>query len=234
MSGTGGSVAPLTFHVPGRIADEIALHLEWQIVFGELAAGERLREEVVTAQTGVSRSPIRAAFDQLEHDGLLVRLPRRGVVVAPLSLEDLLELYGVRISLEGQAANEAARSASTEDVALMTGALNAMREAHDGGDIKGFFRANVQLSAAAYSATGSATLQRLLGIIEKQARRYRFMAFERRPNLMAASVAGNERFIEIVEAGDGDTAEALMRQLIARSRDELAEALAGVEGFSHA
>ncbi len=230
----GASSPPSTFLVPGRIADEIAVHLEWQIVFGELAPGERLREEVVTAQTGVSRSPIRAAFDQLEHDGLLTRLPRRGVIVPQLSLDDLRELYGVRISLEGQAANEAARCASPADIAAMTDALNDMRQAHDAADLKAFFRANVQLSAASYRASGNATLQRLMGIIEKQARRYRFMAFERRPTLMAASVAGNECLIEIVEAGDGDAAEALMRQLISRSRDELAAILTRVDGFSDA
>ena len=212
---------PDGFVVPSRIADEVARHLEWSIVYGDLRPMERLREEEFTGRYAVSRSPIRMAFEQLARDGLLVRLPRRGVTVAPMSDADLRELYGVRIALEGQAANEATRAATPDHVAAMQAALEAMRSASEAGDIRAFFRENLRLSEATYHATGNATLQRLLAIIEKQARRYRFAVFARRPHLVAASIEGNARFLDIVEAGDAEAAEALMRRLIERSRDEL-------------
>lgn len=220
--------APEAFTIPARIADEVARHVEWSIVYGELKPLERLREEEFTDRYAVSRSPIRAAFDRLERDGLLVRLPRRGVTVAPMSEADLLELYGVRVALEGQAAKEAARARRPDDLAAMRDALSAMRAAAETGDIRAFFRENLALSTATYGATRNATLQRLLAIIEKQARRYRFVAFERRPHLVAASIEGNARFLEIVEGGDGEAAEALMRGLIERSRDELRAVLAEI------
>ena len=213
------------FQIPRRIAEGVAEHLEWQIVYGVLEPEARLREEDVSERYQVSRSPVREALDHLERDGLLIRLPRRGVHVAPVSESDLRELYGVRVSLEGQAASEAAIARSQPDLLAMKTALGAMEQAMHEADVRGFFRANVGLSEAIYRATGNATLRRLLAIIEKQARRYRYIAFARRPNLIAASVAGNSRIVAAIERSDGDAAETITRDLITNSQHQLRDVL---------
>lgn len=74
--------------------------LRSMILGGELLPGERLPENSLTAQLGVSRSPLREAMSVLEQEGLIVQAPRRGAIVAPLTAHDIYEIYSLRGALE--------------------------------------------------------------------------------------------------------------------------------------
>jgi DNA-binding GntR family transcriptional regulator len=74
--------------------------LRSMILSGELLPGERLPENSLTAQLGVSRSPLREAMSVLEQEGLIVQAPRRGAIVAPLTAHDVYEIYTLRAQLE--------------------------------------------------------------------------------------------------------------------------------------
>lgn len=74
--------------------------LRSMILSGELLPGDRLREISLTAQLGVSRSPLREAMSVLEQEGLIVQEPRRGAVVTPLTAHDIFEIYTLREQLE--------------------------------------------------------------------------------------------------------------------------------------
>src|SRR6187402_2358338 len=74
--------------------------LRSMILSGELLPGDRLPENHLTAQLGVSRSPLREAMAVLEQEGLIVQAPRRGAIVAPLTAHDIYEIYTLREQLE--------------------------------------------------------------------------------------------------------------------------------------
>ena len=74
--------------------------LRSMILSGELMPGDRLPENGLTAQLGVSRSPLREAMSVLEQEGLIVQEPRRGAVVTPLTAHDIYEIYTLREKLE--------------------------------------------------------------------------------------------------------------------------------------
>ena len=74
--------------------------LRSMILSGELLPGDRLPENGLTEQLGVSRSPLREAMAVLEREGLIVQAPRRGAVVAPLTAHDIYEIYTLREQLE--------------------------------------------------------------------------------------------------------------------------------------
>ena len=80
-----------------------------RIVDGTLKPGERIRERVLADELGVSRVPIREAFPRLESEGYIKSLHRRGVIVAPVTLQDVIELFTVRSSLEVLTARLAAK-----------------------------------------------------------------------------------------------------------------------------
>jgi DNA-binding GntR family transcriptional regulator len=84
-------------------ADDIALVIEEAIVSGELAPGTVLRQEQLSEQFNVSRTPIREALRRLAALGLVSFVPNRGVRVRTLSREDLHEAFLVRSELEGLA-----------------------------------------------------------------------------------------------------------------------------------
>lgn len=78
-----------------------------QIVSGTVRAGERLTEQALSAQLGVSRAPLREAIRELVSAGLLVSIPYKGLFVRSFTRRDLRELYGLRATLEKMAFCEA-------------------------------------------------------------------------------------------------------------------------------
>jgi DNA-binding GntR family transcriptional regulator len=91
------------------IAREVADQLREVIVSGRLRPGERLTELELANLFQVSRSPLREAFLQLENEGLVTLVPRKGAIVSEVSEADIRELYQVKGVLEGYVAGLVAR-----------------------------------------------------------------------------------------------------------------------------
>lgn len=68
---------------------------------GELSPGHLYSEVALAKQLGVSRTPMRTALQNLEKDGLIIRLPQRGFYVYQFTKQDILELFAIRKALEG-------------------------------------------------------------------------------------------------------------------------------------
>jgi DNA-binding GntR family transcriptional regulator len=97
-------------------ADDIALALEEQIVSGDLAPGQVLRQETLSEQFAVSRTPIREALRRLAALGLVSFEPNRGVRVRTLSRAELREAFLVRAELESLATEIATPKMTEDDV----------------------------------------------------------------------------------------------------------------------
>jgi DNA-binding GntR family transcriptional regulator len=97
-------------------ADDIALVIEEAIVSGELAPGTVLRQEQLSEQFNVSRTPIREALRRLAALGLVSFVPNRGVRVRTLSRDDLQEAFLIRAELEGLATEIATPKFTPEEV----------------------------------------------------------------------------------------------------------------------
>jgi DNA-binding GntR family transcriptional regulator len=97
-------------------ADDIALVIEEAIVSGELAPGTVLRQEQLSEQFNVSRTPIREALRRLAALGLVSFVPNRGVRVRTISRDELHEAFMVRAELEGLATEVAAGKMTAEDL----------------------------------------------------------------------------------------------------------------------
>ena len=202
------------FRRPERLPRELARDLEAGIIYRELEPGTRLIEEEVAARYNVSRSPVREAFRELEHDGLIVRGVKGGVRVAAVSAADLNEVYACRVALECLAAEEAAVSRSEDHLDVLRSTYRRMEQARDSGDVRGYFRLNVSLTKAIHAASGNQTLIRLLSKIDKQAQRYRYMAYIRSPDLMDISLEGNREIVEAIVAGNRQRARKITARLI--------------------
>ncbi len=198
------------------MGEGLARTLEWRIVYLKLKPGAHLTEQEVSDEFGVSRSPVREAFRQLEADGLVTRLAHRGIRVNRMSLTDLDEIYACRIALEGLAAAGAARRAGPEDVAAMRAAVDGMAAALAAGDVDRFFHHNVAFQGRVHAASGNRMLMRVLAVMEKQALRYRYFAHSRSPKMLAFSHGTQEAVLATIERGDEAVAKrsatAMMRR----------------------
>src|SRR5215212_12069513 len=110
-------------------ADEIAYALEEEIVSGQIEPGSILRQESLSEQYGVSRTPIREALRRLAALGLVQFVPNRGVRVRTLSREELREAFLVRAELESLATELAAPKMTDADLAELEEAEARFSEA---------------------------------------------------------------------------------------------------------
>ncbi len=86
------------------------------IMTGALKPGEKVAEPDLAERFGISRTPIREAFRQLESEGYLTVIPRKGAVVTSFSPRDVEEFYAIKSILEGYAARRACEKLSVKDI----------------------------------------------------------------------------------------------------------------------
>ena len=97
------------------LEESVFLTLGEEILSGQLSRGETLTETSISQRLGVSRTPLRGALHRLAEEGLVEITPNRGAVVVGIGEEDLMDVYKIRMRLEGLASAEAARRISYAD-----------------------------------------------------------------------------------------------------------------------
>jgi len=205
------------FQAPASLPSAVRAVLEEEIIFGRLEPGERLTEVELAEKYKVSRSPIREALFQLEKDHLLVREPRRGFRVAPVSGKELDDIYTCRLALEGVAAQEAARRRTVEDSRQLNESLRGLHAAVIDRNIDEYFRWNVALTNHIHAMADNDVLNSLLDGIGKSALRYRYLVYKRRQDKLDQSLSGNRNIVAAIEEGDSARARSLTEGLIRES-----------------
>ena len=118
---------------------------------GTLPPGARIMQEDIAEQLAVSRQPVLQALRLLRKDGFVLDAPGRGVLVAPLDVTALVQIYQVRSTLDALAAKLAAQAKVVLDAQLITQGRVAAR----GSDIKAMMTADAAFHTAIYAASGN-------------------------------------------------------------------------------
>lgn len=113
----------------GDQAREIAETLRSDIISGRLAAGTPLRQEQLASRFAVSRIPVRDALKRLAAEGLVQLKPNRGAAVAPLSVDDLTEVYEMRIAAETLALRTAIPQLTNAQLEIASGLQDDLEKA---------------------------------------------------------------------------------------------------------
>jgi DNA-binding GntR family transcriptional regulator len=207
------------FATPLPLGLELAQRLEAEIILLRREPGSRVGEEEISAQYGVSRSPVREALRALELAGLVTRSPRRGGIVAPLTIENLDAIYSCRVPLEGLAAAGVAAAADARTVDALQDAVDRMEAAHRRGDAEAAFWANAALTDQLHDMCGNPVLRRLLDSVNKQALRYRYYAYRNSTDFVALAVADNAEMLAAIRRKDPDAARTATEHLVRKSWD---------------
>jgi len=129
---TASNVQELHMEPPASISEAVTDTIRSAILEGRLKPGQRLPQAEIAEQLGVSRIPLRDALRRLEVEGLVVMDDRRGASVAEISLEELDEIFEMRILLEPACAAAAVERLSDNEVERLIKLLTAMDEADPG------------------------------------------------------------------------------------------------------
>src|SRR5512135_3057620 len=116
------------------LREEVYDSLRRSIIHGKLKGGQRLIEETLAHQVGISRTPVREAFHKLERDELVTRLPKGGFAVREFTKEDVEEIFGIRSALESYAAYLATIHITSDKISTLEKKLKESEDALSKGD----------------------------------------------------------------------------------------------------
>lgn len=199
------------------------------ILKGTLKPGEKVAEPDLAERFGISRTPIREAFRQLESEGYLTVIPRKGAVVAALSEQDVQEFYAIKSILEGYAAELAATRLEEKDIDKLVKFNERLKQLAGEGDVKTFFRVHNEFHELFLKAAGNKKLYDLVLHLGMKFNRLR-MASLSVEGRMAISVAEHEKLIKAFRKHDGEQAENLVKKTAAIGGEVLLESMTMAEG----
>jgi DNA-binding GntR family transcriptional regulator len=119
-----------------QLADEVATHLRGLIMSGRLRPGERVRLEEVAEQLGVSITPVREALLTLRGEDMVELEPRKGYVVAPLSKQDIVDVFTLQGDIAGELAARAAVRLTAEHLAELSTVDRKLARARKSEDLE--------------------------------------------------------------------------------------------------
>lgn len=155
------------------LRDVVFQTLRQAILRGELKPGERLMEIHLAQKLGVSRTPVREAIRKLELEGLVRMIPRKGAVVAEITISDLEDVLEVRMALEELAVKLACRMLTPEQLDEIGALAEAFEQTLYGEDVGACAQADMRFHEAIYEATGNGRLVQILNNLREQMYRYR-------------------------------------------------------------
>lgn len=164
--------------LPPSLTDKAYAELEERIVTLVLPPGQVLSENALAASLGIGRTPIREALQRLAREGLIVILPRRGVMVSEINVRSQLELLRVRRELERLMAQLASKRATAEEKARFKALAKEMNLCARKDDDVGFMRLDRELNLLISRACRNEFAQRAMGLTHGLSRRFWYMHYK--------------------------------------------------------
>lgn len=211
-------------HKSISIADQIFEQLERDILTGKYPRGEVLSELRLSTELGVSRTPVREAIRRLEQENILEDTGR-GMLVLGISRDDMLDMYEIRLHLEGLAAGRAAARISPEELSEMWETLELQRFYIERGSRDSSLQIknlDSKFHELLYKSSGSKIFYDTLSSVHKKMTKYR-MASVSKHSRAVLSLAEHEAILRALEAHDSQLAEKLTREHVRNARDSIAE-----------
>ena len=194
------------------------------ILRGELEPGERLMEIHLAEKLGVSRTPVREAIRKLELEGLVKMIPRRGAVVASITISDLEDVLEVRKVLEQLTVKLACEKITDEEIALLKKYHEEFAKAINTNDLTSLAEKDVSFHDVIYNASHNNRLIQILNNLREQMYRYRLEYIKDRQKRKLL-VSEHEKILNAVMNRDSTTAEAAIDAHIAKQEKTIIENL---------
>ncbi|GGD61180.1 GntR family transcriptional regulator [Lacimicrobium alkaliphilum] len=199
------------------ISDKIYNQLSAQIISGEIKPGQKLEEQDIANQFGVSRTPIREAFRLLHTSGLVESKAHRGVTVIELDIEQLGDMYEALQELEALCARLSAERMTAVERKQIERMHQQSKQAVEEEDVERFAELNDQLHSAIHQGSRNKTLLETIAKMRKRLTLYRQpWLFEKR-NRLETSFSEHGELVDAILKGDKDKAFEAMRNHISNT-----------------
>lgn len=196
----------------------VATELRRLILDGTLTPGERLIEDRLAEQLGVSRNPIREAIRMLEAEGFLDVAARRGSFVATLSASQAADLFEVRLALEPLGARLAAGQPSRAHIDRMKQILTDVQTSPGKFELDTLAELHTELHSLIFEMTGNSYL---IAMAIPMAKRGQWVLRQGAPLRVPEAWSEHHWLIEAIEASDPELAEVAARHHVLNVRSRL-------------
>ena len=187
------------------LVDLAADAIRKMILSGRLAPGDRLIEERLTEELGLSRPPLREALRMVEQEGLIVSRPRRGATVATLDTQDVVEIMTLRSGLERMAVEVGVPVTDPARLTVCWDALGEMEKAAAAEDRGALVEAGYAFHASIVALAGHRRLTDIYVSVQQQVLLCMARNLYTRENVyedLTTHVARHRRLLEVIESGD--------------------------------
>lgn len=207
-----------TLQVGPTLVEQVHKAILADIAGGRLPPGERIIQEQLAQELGVSRQPVQQALTLLRKEGVLIDAPGRGLQVAPLNLDHVRHMYEVRAVIEGLAFRNAAKNNAAEVARRSPALIRAGRKAVSAQSFAAMIAADMALHHFIYAQSGNPLLAPSMETHWTQTQRVmgEVLMHDDKPRDIWNQ---HEEMLGAVAAGDGLKAENLARQHILEAAD---------------
>ena len=202
------------------LEERVYLTLEEEILSGKLKRGDTLTEISLSNRLGVSRTPLRGALHRLAEEGLVEIIPNRGASVVGVGREELIDIYKIRMRLEGLASAEAARKITAEDIERLKETVELCEFYISKRDAEHVKELDSQFHSIIYKASGNRLLYKTLSELHRNIHVYRKQSLAV-PERLVKSMEEHREILDAIERGDADEADRLTSAHIAAAMDNL-------------
>jgi DNA-binding GntR family transcriptional regulator len=195
-------------------------YLKTSILSGRFNPGERLTEEHLARELGISRTPIREALHKLESEGLIKPLATRGFIASQDSREDVEELFEIRAVLEGYALRVICGRVTDAVLGQLEEAVRKAEEALRGGCLDELFQWNTRFHDTLHALiTDKHRLYHQMVTMRQYVLRYRKNTLQY-PDGGGRTVDGHRKILMGLRLRDPDLCERVMREHIQQSKKD--------------
>ena len=196
------------------LADRAYRELEELIVTLQLAPGTAHSEGQLAERLGIGRTPVRESLHRLAREGLVVILPRRGILISEIDIAAQLRLLEVRREIERLIARSAARRSEVEERRGFAEIAAGMRLAAAENDDLGFMRLDRRLNLLSAVAARNEFAGKTMGLMHGLSRRFWYRHHRRVADLPQAARRHAE-LAEAIAAGEAEAAAEASDRLLA-------------------
>jgi len=218
-----GELKKLKVETYSNIRDNTLRVLREAILDGNLKPGERLIERDIAEKLGISRTPVREAIRKLELEGLVNQVPGKGVVVAKISFEEVIEIYNIRAVLEGLAAKLAAEKINLQIRNKLKMLISEMEIAIINDNQDKMSRLNTEFNEVIYKCAQSPRLYQMLSNMSEYVEKFAKAGYKF-PGRISEATKEHEQIAEAIIDRNGSLAQQFAIDHIHRSKDIYIEA----------
>jgi len=167
--------------------------------------GDYLNIATLAQDTGFGRTPLNQALQRLASEGLVQIMPRKGIMVAPLSIDSAFDLITVRIANERLCARLAAQRIHAESLAQLRHAAQDYETAAAANDLRGLMNADRIFHETIAEIAGNPLLADILGVLHAQSQRFWAVSLSR-PGHSIEVIQEHAAIVDAIAAGDAELA----------------------------